>query len=71
MREVPLLDLKRLDPELEDELQDAFTRVLKSGYFILGPEVAELEETLATYVDVKHCVGVSSGTDSLLIALMA
>ena len=45
--------------------------VFEHGRYILGPEVAELEEALAEYVGVKHCVGVASGTDSLLIALMA
>ena len=71
VREVPLLDLKRLDPELEDELQDAFTRVLKSDYFILGPEVEALEEECASYCEAEHAIGVSSGTDALLVALMA
>lgn len=45
--------------------------VLSHGQYILGPEVCELEERLATYVGVKHCIGVASGTDSLLIAMMA
>jgi len=71
VKNVPLLDLKRLDPGLEAELQEAFTRVLKSGYFILGPEVEALEEECASYCESKHAIGVSSGTDALLVALMA
>ena len=71
VREVPLLDLKRLEPGLEAELQEAFTRVLKSGYFILGPEVEALEKECAEYCQAAHAIGVSSGTDALLVALMA
>ncbi len=67
---VPLLDLKRLDPELEAEFTAAFQRVMKSGYFILGPEVKALEEECAEYCGAKHAIGVSSGTDALLLALM-
>ena len=71
VKDVPLLDLKRLDPGLEAELQEAFTRVLKSGYFILGPEVEALEKECALYCGTEHAIGVSSGTDALLAALMA
>ena len=45
--------------------------VLSHGRYILGPEVEELESTLASYVGVDHCIAVASGTDALLIALMA
>ena len=45
--------------------------VLNHGRYILGPEVHELEQTLAAYVGVEHCIAVASGTDALLISLMA
>jgi len=45
--------------------------VLQHGRYIMGPEIQELEEKLAAYVGVKHCIAVSSGTDALLIALMS
>ncbi len=56
---------------LRDEIDRRIKLVLDHGKFILGPEVKELEKKLAEYVGVKHCIGVSSGTDALLIALMA
>jgi dTDP-4-amino-4,6-dideoxygalactose transaminase len=68
---VPLLDLGRQHAGLEDELVDAFRRVLRSGHFILGPEVKAFEDACARYLGVKHAIGTSSGTDSLLLALMA
>lgn len=52
-------------------LDERIARVLAHGAYILGPEVTELEEKLAEYVGVKHCIACASGTDALLIALMA
>jgi dTDP-4-amino-4,6-dideoxygalactose transaminase len=68
---VPLLDLNVQNLALEEELKAAFTRVLHSGQFILGPEVEELEKTIAGMAVVRHGIGVSSGTDAILLALMA
>ena len=65
------IDLKSRLAMMRGSIDDRIAAVLDHGRYILGPEVAELEETLAEYVGVKHCVGVASGTDSLLIALMA
>lgn len=68
---VPLLDLKPQYLSLKQEIDEAIQRVVDSQYFINGPDVAKLEEEIANYLNVKYAVGVSSGTDALLIALMA
>jgi dTDP-4-amino-4,6-dideoxygalactose transaminase len=68
---VNLLDLKPQNNALEPELHEAFLRVLRSGHFILGPEVDRFEKALATFCGAKHALGVSSGTDAILVALMA
>jgi dTDP-4-amino-4,6-dideoxygalactose transaminase len=68
---VNLLDLKAQNSVLEAELNEAFLRVLRSGHFILGPEVDRFEKALAAYTGARHALGVSSGTDALLLALMA
>ncbi len=68
---VPLLDLKPQYKSLKKEIDDTLIRVAESQYFILGPEVNNLEEKFCEFLNVKHAVGVSSGTDALLLALMA
>lgn len=68
---IPFIDLKTQYQALKPQIQERINRVLEHGQYIMGPEVAELEEKLANYVGVKHCIAVSSGTDSLLIAMMA
>lgn len=68
---VPLLDLKPQYQSLKKELDEAVAKVIESQYFILGPEVKAMEEEIASYLQTKYAVGVSSGTDALLIALMA
>ena len=65
------IDLKSRHKLIGDKINDRIQKVMHHGQFILGPEVRELEEKLAYYIGSKHCVTVSSGTDSLLIALMA
>lgn len=68
---VPLLDLRAQYDPLRRELLDAVTRVCDSQRFIHGPEVEGLERELEAYLGVQHAVGMSSGTDALLAALMA
>ena len=66
----PLLDLLAQNSSLEPELQAAFTRVLRSGQYILGAEVQAFEASVARMIEVRHAIGVSSGTDAILLALM-
>jgi dTDP-4-amino-4,6-dideoxygalactose transaminase len=68
---VPLLDLKAQYATIREEIHQAVDAVLESQYFILGPKVAECEELIARYCGCSHAVGVSSGSDALLLCLMA
>lgn len=68
---VPLLDLSEQNQLLRPEIEAALGRVLDTNGFILGGEVAALEKELAEYCGVKHAVGCASGSDALLLALMA
>ena len=68
---VPLLDLSRQWPEFRDEALSAIIRVCDSQRFILGDEVDAFEREIAAMIGVRHAIGVSSGTDALLVALTA
>ena len=65
------IDLGAQRARIEDKIQAAINGVVSSGAFILGPQVGEFERQLADYVGVKHVLGCASGTDALLIPLMA
>jgi dTDP-4-amino-4,6-dideoxygalactose transaminase len=66
---VPFVDLPRQYAAIKDEIDHAIAEVIRSGQFILGPQVAALEAEMATYCGAAHAVGVGSGTDALRLAL--
>jgi len=68
---IPILDLKAQYATIKDEVTRAISEVCESQAFALGPAVAEFEKNIAAYCDCKHAIGVSSGTDALLVSLMA
>jgi dTDP-4-amino-4,6-dideoxygalactose transaminase len=68
---VSLLDLNAHYEEIWDEVQEAISKVLISKQFVLGPEVKELEKEIALYCRSKHAIGCASGSDAILLALMA
>jgi UDP-2-acetamido-2-deoxy-ribo-hexuluronate aminotransferase len=70
-KSIPFVDLKTQYAALRDSIHARMQKVLDHGQFIMGPEVAELEEKLAAYAGTRHCVTCASGTEALLIALMA
>ena len=65
------IDLKSQYKEIEADINARIKKVLEHGQYILGPEVKELEDRLAAFTGTKHCIGLSSGTDALLVAMMA
>lgn len=68
---IPFIDLKSQYAALKPDIQARINAVLEHGQYIMGPEVYELEEKLAAYTGAKHCITVASGTEALLISLMA
>lgn len=68
---VPFNDLKRQHDALASELSEATQRVLQSGYYILGPEVAQFESEFAAYCGAQHAIGVANGTDAIQLGLLA
>jgi UDP-2-acetamido-2-deoxy-ribo-hexuluronate aminotransferase len=68
---IPFIDLKSQYAALKPQIQARINTVLEHGQYIMGPEVKELEEKLAAFTGAKHCVTVASGTEALLISLMA
>jgi UDP-2-acetamido-2-deoxy-ribo-hexuluronate aminotransferase len=68
---IEFIDLKAQYADLQEEIDARMRRVLAHGQYIMGPEVRELEERLAAFTGSRHCITVASGTEALLIALMA
>lgn len=68
---IPFIDLKTQYQALKPRIQARIDAVLEHGQYIMGPEVKELEDRLAAYTGAKHCITVASGTEALLISLMA
>ena len=68
---IPFIDLQAQYQSIKPAIQDRINRVLDHGQYIMGPEVRELEACLEAFVGAKHCITVASGTEALLISLMA
>lgn len=71
MKDVPFLDLKTINLECRDKLEAAASRVISSGWYVLGQEVANFEADYASYCAAEYCVGVANGLDALALALRA
>jgi len=68
---IEFLDLKKVNAQYREELQEAFTRVLDSGWYIMGTELKQFEKDFATYCNTKHAVGVANGLDALILIIRA
>ena len=68
---VPLLDMSRQYEPLREAIRAAIDRVCESGRFVLGPDCEQLEQAIATYTGARHAIACASGSDALLLALMA
>lgn len=68
---IPFIDLKQQYLEIKEQVNDSILKVLEHGQYILGPEIRDLESDLAQFIQVQHVLTCSSGTDALLLALMA
>jgi dTDP-4-amino-4,6-dideoxygalactose transaminase len=68
---IPFLDLKSINLAYEQQLLEAFTRVLHSGWYIKGQEVSAFEKEFAAYCEVQHCIGVANGLDALSLIFEA
>ena len=68
---IPFLDMKSVYAELKPELDAAYRRVMESGWFVLGREVAAFEEEYAAFCGTAHCVGLGNGLEALELALRA
>ena len=68
---VPLFDLRAQYESIREEIDEAIQRVVESQHFILGPEVQALEQEIARYCEVRFAISCASGSDAILLALMA
>ena len=70
-KNIPMLDIKAQHEPLKDDIREAIREILDSGRFILGKNVKNLEEEIASYINTKKAVGLASGTDALYLSLRA
>jgi dTDP-4-amino-4,6-dideoxygalactose transaminase len=71
MNPIPFLDLGQLNGQLREKLDAAYSRVMDSGWYIMGPELEAFENEFAAYSKVKHCIGIGNGLDALHLILKA